>query len=247
MDRSLTPEEIADLLAAYALDAVDDDERVAIEEHLLRHPEDRDLVAELRVAGSMLAHTGGPPPEGVWERLEAVISSSPPPQRLAPPPVVLHPRSTTAPAAPRTDRRWRWLAAAAAVVALVFGGLWLADRGDGGGAADTAALARTAATQPGARHAELVDDAGNTLATAVVTPDGSGYLTSELPPAPAGHTYQLWGVSRSGTISLGVLGRSPKTVAFAASAPTSTLAITTEVTGGVPVSRNAPDAVGDIS
>jgi hypothetical protein len=164
------------------------------------------------------------------------------------PPTVLTPRSDAAPERSRPDGRWRWLAAAAAVVALVFGGLWLVDRGDdGGGAADTAALAATAATAPGARHVTLADDSGNALATAVVTRDGSGYLTSELPPAPAGHTYQLWGVTRTGTISLGVLGRDPRTVAFQAAAPTTALAITTEVAGGVPVSRNAPDAVGDVA
>jgi hypothetical protein len=131
----------------------------------------------------------------------------------------------------------------------VFGGLWLVERGDdrGGAATDTAELAATAATAPGSRRATLADERGNTLATAVVTSDGTGYLRSELPPAPAGHTYQLWGITRTGTISLGVLGRDPGTVAFRAAAPTTSLAITTEVAGGVPVSRNAPDAVGDVA
>jgi hypothetical protein len=59
--------------------------------------------------------------------------------------------------------------------------------------------------------------------------------------------YQLWGVTRTGTISLGVLGRDPGTIAFQAGLPTQSLAITTEVAGGVPVSRNAPDAVGDVA
>jgi hypothetical protein len=246
MDRELTPEEITELLPAYALDAVDDDERAAIEAYLETRPAERDAVADLQVTASMLAHAGGPPPDGVWERLESIIATTPPPERLVPP-TVLTPRSAPVSTA-RVDRRWRWLAAAAAVVALAFGGLWLADRGDGGGgAADTAQLAATAMTAPGARHATLADESGNALATAVVTTDGAGYLTSELPPAPAGHTYQLWGVTRTGTISLGVLGRDPGTVAFQAGVPTQSLAITTEVSGGVPVSRNAPDAVGDIA
>ena len=248
MDRELTPDDIESLLPAYALDAVDDDERAAIEAYLVSHPQERDTVADLQVAASMLAHAGGPPPDGVWERLESVIASTPPPPRVVPP-TVLTPRSAPAPDTARPDRRWRWLAAAAAVVALAFGGLWRGDRGDdgGGAATGTAELAATAMTAPGARHATLTDDSGNALATAVVTADGSGYLTSELPPAPAGHTYQLWGVTRTGTISLGVLGREPGTVAFQAALPTQSLAITTEVNGGVPVSRNAPDAVGDVA
>ena len=248
MDRELTPDEITELLPAYALDAVDDDERAAIDAYLETHPEERDAVAELQVAASMLAHTGGPPPEGVWERLESMISSTPPPLQLVSPPTALTPRRAPGSPTARPDRRWRWLAAAAAVVALVFGGLWLVERdGGGGGAADTAALAQAAATAPGARHVALADQDGNTRATAVVTRDGTGYLTSNLPPAPAGHTYQLWGISRAGTISLGVLGRDPGTVAFKAAVPTTSLAITTEVAGGVPVTHNSPDAVGDIA
>ncbi|HLM18418.1 MAG TPA: anti-sigma factor [Acidimicrobiia bacterium] len=248
MDRELTPDEITELLPAYALDAVDDDERAAIDAYLDAHPDERATVAEFQVTASMLAHTGGPPPEGVWERLESMISTTPPPLRVVPPAVLLPPSAPAGETA-RPDQRWRWLAAAAAVVALVFGGLWLVDRGDGGGGAagDTAALAATEATAPGARHATLTNDDGTELATAVVTSDGAGYVTSELPPAPAGHTYQLWGITRTGTISLGVLGRDPGTVAFHAAGPTTSLAITTEVVGGVPVSHNAPDAVGDIA
>jgi hypothetical protein len=248
MDRELTPDEITELLPAYALDAVDDDERAAVDAYLAERPRERDEVADLQVAASMLAHAGGPPPEGVWARLESIITTTPPPPRLVPP-TVLTPPSTPAPEPARVDRRWRWLAAAAVVVALAFGGLWLVDRGgDGGGAAtDTAALAATAATAPGTRHVTLTDDRGRALATAVVTRDGTGYLTSALPPAPAGHTYQLWGITPTKTISLGVLGRDPGTVAFTANTPTQSLAITTEVAGGVPVSSNAPDAVGDIT
>src|SRR5262249_58918174 len=121
-----------------------------------------------------------------------------------------------------------------AVVALLSAGLWIADRADDGGTpTDAAAMARTAATAPGARHASLTDADGKTLATAVLSRDGTGYLTANLPTAAAGETYQLWGITRTGTVSLGVLGRDPATVAFKAAAPTMSLAITTEVAGGV--------------
>ena len=79
MDRELTPEEIAELLPAYALDAVDDDERAADRRVPRRRiPTQRDAVADLQVTASMLAHTGGPPPDGVWERLESIIATTPP-------------------------------------------------------------------------------------------------------------------------------------------------------------------------
>ena len=113
MDRQLSPEEIRDLLAAYSLDAVDDDERAAVDAYLARVPEARDEVAELQSAASMLAHVGGPPPAGVWERLEALIAETPTPARAVPPIGRL--------GTPRREPdawqhgRWQWLAAAAAV------------------------------------------------------------------------------------------------------------------------------------
>ena len=76
MDRQLSPEEIQDLLAAYAIDAVDDDERREIDEYLAGDPEARAEVSGLQHSASYLAHTGGPPPPGVWEKLEAVIQES---------------------------------------------------------------------------------------------------------------------------------------------------------------------------
>src|SRR6478736_3707963 len=139
MDRQLSPEEIQDLLAAYAIDAVDDDERRQIDEYLAGDPEARAEVSGLQHSASYLAHTGGPPPPGVWERLEAVIQESARPDAPAPPRLVPNVRRA------RTSRRWQWVAAAASVVAVVFGALWLVDGStDSGGPDSTAALAQAA-------------------------------------------------------------------------------------------------------
>ena len=263
MDDALTPDDLAELLAAYALDALDDDERAWVEDYLERDPAAADEARELRITASMLAATGGPPPDGVWERLQEVIGQDAIGQdaiadeadaSLAPPvapvaPVVALPTREDRAARVRAERRWHGAAAVAAVavvLAVVFGGLWLAGRGDDASAPSVAALAAAAAREPGARHSELADPSGRTLATAVVTRDGSGYLIARLPTAAAGHTYQLWGISRTSTVSLGVLGRHPGTIAFKAAAPTRSLAITTEVAGGVASSTKAPDAVGDV-
>jgi anti-sigma-K factor RskA len=241
MDRQLSPEEIQDLLAAYAIDAVDDDERREIDEYLAGDPEARAEVSGLQHSASYLAHTGGPPPPGVWEKLEAVIQESARPD--APPPPRLVPNARPA----RTPRRWQWVAAAASVVAIVFGALWLTDGGSDSGSPDgTAALARAAENASGARNARLVDADGDVLAKAVVLPDGTGYLTSELPVLPAGRTYQLWGVDNRNTISLGVMGRSPSVVAFQAAGHPVALAVTEERAGGVVTSANQPAAVGDL-
>jgi anti-sigma factor RsiW len=67
-------EELAELLGAYALDAVDDDEALAIEEHLAGCPRCRAEVAMHREVVAMLGNAGGVAPEGVWERIAAELS-----------------------------------------------------------------------------------------------------------------------------------------------------------------------------
>jgi anti-sigma-K factor RskA len=241
MDRDLSREEIQDLLAAYSIDAVDDDERRSVEEYLATDVDARGDVIGLQHAASYLAHSGGPPPPGVWERLEAAIQEVPGQQGDAPAPPRLVPLAR---AKPRTDRRWQVVAVAASIVAVVLAA-FLVFRDEGSdGPGDTAALAQAAENAPGARHARLSADDGTVLARAVVLPDGTGYLTSDLPALPAGRTYQLWGVDDDDTVSLGVIGRDPRVVAFQAAGNPAALAVTAERAGGVPVSANDPEAVG---
>jgi hypothetical protein len=244
MDRELSDDAIADLLAAYAVDAVDDNERAAIGEYLTRTPEARDEVDEMQAVASILAYVGGPSPKGLWERIEAVITDSSSPLRVVATSVGVA-RPTPG---PRRGRSAHWFAVAASVVALVFAGLWFVDGTRGSTATrDTAAMARTASTARGARRVVLTESGGHALATAVVLPDGTGYLTPALPALSSHKTYQLWGITKTRVISLGVLGPSPGAIAFQAAPPTLSLAITTETAGGVPVSRNAPTAVGDVT
>lgn len=241
MDRELSSEEIQDLLAAYAIDAVDDDERRAIDQYLVHNADARAEVSGFQHSASYLAHTGGPPPPGVWERLESAIHESTRAEAPAPPRLVPNARRA------RTPRRWQWVAAAASVVAVVFGALWLFGGGtDSESAGGTTALATAAEHASGARKAKLVDADGNVLAKAVVLPDGTGYVTSQLPKLPVGRTYQLWGVDNRNTISLGVMGPSPDVIAFHAAGHPAAIAITEERAGGVPVTKNNPAAAGDL-
>jgi len=109
------------------------------------------------------------------------------------------------------------LAAAALVVIAALG--WMAfdanrrlddlegDRGVAAAMAD--ALADPAST--------VVDLEGDVDVRAVID-GGHGYLAaSDLPPAPDGRTYQLWGATGDELVSLGVLGGDPSgVVAFEA-------------------------------
>jgi hypothetical protein len=151
------------------------------------------------------------------------------------------------------------VAAAAAVIALVFGvqvhhlnGRVSALQGQSRlGAAERAALAA-----PTTRKIDLTATGPNgavtTPASVVLTASGTGFVVNEsgvgLAPLPSDRTYQLWGVVGTRTISLGLLGRRPAIVPFsvAGTVPVTAFAITEEVAGGVVSSANPAVAAGSV-
>jgi Anti-sigma-K factor rskA len=81
----------------------------------------------------------------------------------------------------------------------------------------------------------------------VVTTSGTSYFVNRgLPKLPAGRTYQLWGFVGDTPISLGLLGRDPRSVAFALGrdAPVHAVAVTPERDGGSVHPSVAPVASG---
>ena len=68
--------ELDELLGAYALDAVSDEERRAVEQYLLISPRARQEVAEHREVATMLAWSGMAAPDGLWDRIAANLESS---------------------------------------------------------------------------------------------------------------------------------------------------------------------------
>lgn len=81
-DPGLTVPEIEELLGAYALDAVDADERAAVDAHLAQCPRCRaELAGHLEVA-SWMAGGGSRAPEGIWDRIADSLDSQTPALRL---------------------------------------------------------------------------------------------------------------------------------------------------------------------
>jgi hypothetical protein len=112
---------------------------------------------------------------------------------------------------------------------------------------DIQRAAGQAMADPGATKVALTPPAGGeTSATVVVMPDGTGFLMGvSLPALPDDRTYQLWGIDGDRVISLGVLGNAPSVSAFpVGEAGFTTYALTEEVRGGVAQSSNDPLAVG---
>ncbi len=239
---STTHAEISELLGAYALDAVDDDERELVRAHLAGCARCRAEVQEHREVATFLAHEGGDAPEALWSRIAASLEESPPGLRLV----------AAAPAARRLPRPGRLSLVAAAAAALVVGVLGVQvtrqdDRIDELEVAltDPLEVAYAAAlADPRSEILELASADGQVALRGAVAPDGTGYLRADpLPPLDPDRTYQLWGGSGDQLVSLGVLGGDPDIVAFAAR-PYELFAITEEVRPGVVTSANPPVVSG---
>lgn len=277
MDPVVNHEQIAELLGAYALDAVDPDEAELVARHLVECPRCAAEVDEHRGTASLLANRGSDAPTDLWDRISAQIQGVPdgapgrpgltavgggPVVGVAP---VLH--TTDGPAAGTAWRgssghRWGWrivpplVAAAAVVIALLAVQVGRLDGRVGRLSALAArqgmpALAEQALADPLAERVALVDAtaSGRTVGDLVILPTGAAFLVEgDLPPLPAGRTYQLWGMSDGQAVSLGLLGRHPQVVAFSlgASAPVTAFAVTAEPAGGVVVSTGPAVAEGSV-
>lgn len=256
----LSRDELRELLGAYALDAVDDDERVEVERFLSTDAQARAEVTEYRELASLMANAGGDAPVGVWDRITSSIHGDMPALAPVPSPVAV-PTGVDEVGRRRRSRSLRIAAAIAAVAAAaaVVLGVKVTQqehrinnlaralgRGDGLQQAYNAAKG-----QPGARTAVLSEPQGAASARVVILPDGNGYFSDErLGALPAGRTYQLWvlvGDPGSPTaISAGVLGPAPRLAAFRYKGQVLGFAVTDEQDPGVVKSQNQPVAVGKI-
>ena len=202
----LTHAEIEELIGAYAIDALDADERLAVDVHLPTCPRCRAEVADLREVAALLVYSGGDAPEGVWDRIVSTLDEAPPPMRLGVVPLD----------AARSKRRRRQVASALAVAAAVLiGAVGLSVRDSGTSNTDhlrQAALEAIAA--PTSRIANLQTTDKSTVARFVVTADGKGYLLGDGMKSLSNEIYELWGRTSNGVVlSLGVMDK-PGTYGF---------------------------------
>lgn len=230
----------AELIGAYALDAVEVHERNLVERALKTDSALRRELDEYHDTLSLLvAGFEESPPRHVWETIQSHIAA------------------TTGDAdviafAPRRHNRFIMLAGAvAAVLALVLGVrvVQLDDRIAAleAGADDAIARAAGAAlTSADATVAVLAGapDTGIDNVTIVFDRNGLGYVFGDtLPALGATATYQLWAITGDALISAGVLGNDPGIAPFQIAGGIDGLAITVEQAGGVVSSTEAPAAL----
>jgi Anti-sigma-K factor rskA/Putative zinc-finger len=210
-------DEIAGLLSAAALDALDDDEQAAVERHVEGCAVCRAQLDDYREVGAGLAPEITPPPL-VWDRIAGKLHAGP--------------------ARPRAV----WLGAVAAVVALVLGiALGRLTEDDPG--ASVAQLAAAARDEDGTAVHSLVLADGEVAAEVVITTGGDGFLeNAALPAAGAGRTYQLWAFRDGEPLSIALLGDTPDVEAFRVPAGFDRLAVTVEPAAGSPEPTTGPTA-----
>lgn len=255
-----THAEVAGLLGAYALDAVEPDEADLVVRHIECCPRCRGELAEHRETAAMLGYVGGPAPAGLWDQIAASAQEAPPAMRLEAPAV-----ARPAAGGRRRSLRVRTVAIAGGIAAGVVAVLGFqvsrldhrvqvvneAMRGLAPGA--TLASVHRAVVTPGARvvHLAALSSAPGS-ADAVVAPSGTGYIgyiyNAKMVPLPPDRTYQLWGVVGDQRISYGLIGSDPAAVTpFQAGPDVQALAVTNEVATGVEHSTRPLVAVGPVS
>ena len=245
--------------AAYALDALDPAERREFEALLARSPEAVREVAKLKQVVSLMAYAAPAvaPPPALRERVLAeartvrpiVAGGSRPNER----------RSRASLAVP-------YLALAASVAGMVvLGGRYVAER-DARATLVVASdsLRQALASRDVIINALLAPEVSTLKLSATDRPPsarmywnrttGQVILAAfQLPPAPQGRTYQLWGIAKTGApVSLGTFNTSPtgegRHVSTAPSGLTIAVgAVTEEPAGGSPQPTSTPFLVGQVN
>jgi anti-sigma-K factor RskA len=220
-------DEVRELLAAYALDALSEDERAAVREHLdgcALHPELLELRATIEaLAGSVDAIE---PPASLRARVLAIATAP----AVAPP--VASPRRLDQPSIERRRPMFvPWALAAVVAILAIAIGWWTTTRE----AQAPVLVTRAATAVTGPSQGRMTYSAESRQLV---------FEVDALEAAPPGKTYQLWIVRGSTPVSLGTFEPTPGGHGAMTVETTlvegETLALTVEPAGGSPTPTSQP-------
>jgi len=181
----MTCDEINELLAAYALDALDEREQAGVDDHLRSCRRHDEALAEHRSVVERLAPERAPSPElraRLLDAFDAEVAAQEPRRPV--------PLSVMRRIAERRPLFWPAAAAALLVMAVGLAAWGLVLQLDSG--------------QSGAELTAFAGEAGS--GRLIYLPDDQiAVVQLELPPADADHAYQAWGVFDGETLSLGLV------------------------------------------
>jgi Anti-sigma-K factor rskA len=260
MNSELTHDQLRELLGAYAVNALEQDELVLVEHHLeicISCPDELEVLLDSAASLAIMALDDearfAPDPKmhdrirqaikpmadrpGAGDESLAFVSA----QDLAP---VVSIDSAPSISSARLRPRWKIVAASAAAAAVIAFPIGMAV--SGGSGTSIAALAKTAAKATGSRTIVLNDTEKRPVADIVLTNTGQAYLrNTALPKLSDDKTYQLWAIEDGTPISIGVLGANPKTIAVVTGRTPQAIAISVETIGGA-VAPSTPVASGAV-
>lgn len=259
--------DIHGLVGAYAVDAIDEQERDAFELHLAECPECQAEVANLREAAaqlSLMSETA--PPSSMRDAVLAGIRTVrplPPLEEQPGGPLASGPVGGLSPAAEaptaaetnvvqlRTRRRMTaWLASAAAAAVFLVGGIaW--SPWDNGSSGTVSPTEQVLAAKDAQRYEKVIGGAKATIVRSVSL--GKAVIIADhMPAAPEGKDFQLWfDQPNRGMVSAGVMPHGSAdtvTVLLSGDAATATGAgITVEPAGGSTAPTTEPLALFSFS
>lgn len=241
-----THTDIQDLVAAYALDAVEPDEVEVVEQHLTTCPKCRAELQDMRDTAGYLSYAGTDAPNNLWDRIAGQLEGEPPADATVFPFPTVQDRVRS--------KKWQrvgMVAASVAAVLIAVNGVLLVrqnQRIENLEPSSISALAERAAADSSSRVVSLRSIDGKATADVVMRPNGNAYLMhTRLPALSAGETYQLWGIKLGKSpVSLSVLGNDPRVVGFTAQMELDQLAITVERAGGASAPTQIPLLTGSL-
>lgn len=216
------------LTGAYAVDALDGEERLAFKAHLRECAACQEEVSGLAATTARLADAASlPPPPALRARVLAEAAGT----RQLPP------LTSVSELSERRARRWYTqpasVAAAVLLVVSVGLGAWAVDERSRAEAEERRARLVTAvATDPDRVELTVPATTGGSV-TVLAADDAAVVRTQDLPDLPDGQAYQLWKIRGDRPQSVGVLGRGGALAALVTDmAPTDSLGLTVEPEGG---------------
>ena len=243
----MTHDVAQDLLAVYALNAVDGEERADLQSHVDECVRCSSELDALRSVSTAMGNHGEPASQELWERISShlydYVGTVPPIRTPSLPGASISTLGGRRTQRGRTKYGVRAFAvAAAALVGILSLNLASADHhltqlnsaltlATG---ASNQALINAALETPGHLNVNLTGSHSASLAHFVLL-DGQGYLvSSNMATLPSNETYQLWVIIDGKPISIGLMGSKPVTVSFtfADSKRPSEIAVTIEPSGG---------------
>jgi hypothetical protein len=247
----MSDHEIAsELLGVYSLDAVDLDDALFVELHVEHCDECRhELDQHFETAGA-LGTVVELAPVDLWSKIAQQLPAAVAGVEVGTVSDIRSAKSRRRAVSPG------WFAAAAALVAVAVLGVSLINANEDLSRARSQALSATFASSwsaaeatPGHHNVTLSTSNGTTVGRVVVTPAGAAYLSSKrMSPLGRDLTYQLWVVSHSRAVSIGLMGSHPTQVSFAVGdlSAGDTLAVTVEPASGSVIPSSAPVASGAV-